>query len=76
MIGLRIERNIEGFILIPKTVIDLPKSNFKLFKMIIVTLLEDGSILDITDIHVYTGERIPQISRFSKISEDFEILGF
>ena len=76
MIGLRIERNIERFILIPKTVIDLPKSNFKLFKMIIVTLLEDGSILDITDIHVYTGERIPQISRFSKISEDFEILGF
>ena len=43
--------------------------------MIIVTLLEDGSILDITDIHVYTGERIPQISRFSKTFEDFEILG-
>lgn len=44
--------------------------------MVIVKLLDDGSILDFTDIHVYTGELVPQISWFSEIFEDFEILGF
>jgi len=62
LIGLRIERNIEQFIRIPKTVIDQRNLCFKLFKAVIVTLLDDGSILDCTDVHVYIGELIPQIS--------------